>query len=63
MRDTIISCLGLRDPAIVVASFNRPNIALTVRHKALIGSGGGGSDQDVLEVRVGAGPRASLHAK
>jgi hypothetical protein len=46
----IIERLRLRDPARVAASFNRPNIRLSVRHKALLG---GGTDADVLDVRGG----------
>ncbi|KXZ55754.1 hypothetical protein GPECTOR_2g1304 [Gonium pectorale] len=42
----ITSVLGLRDPALIKGSFNRPNIAYQVRYKELIGDG---SDSAALE--------------
>lgn len=53
VRESIIACLGLQRPALIAASFNRPNIALRVRHKVLLGASG--SDDDVVEVRAREG--------
>lgn len=39
--------LALKQPKVLVASFNRPNIQYSVRHKELIGDG---SDSAVLKV-------------
>jgi hypothetical protein len=51
VRAAIVQALRLADPAVIVNSFNRPNIELTVRHKALLGG-----DDEVMEV-CGAGSR------
>ncbi|KIZ04575.1 ATP-dependent DNA helicase RecQ [Monoraphidium neglectum] len=47
VQESIVRCLGLSKPQIIAASFNRPNIELTVRHKALLGAQG--ADDDVME--------------
>jgi superfamily II DNA helicase RecQ len=52
VKSSIIELLGLQSPVVIASSFNRPNIALTVRHKALLGAG---TEDDLVE--VGAGPR------
>jgi RecQ family ATP-dependent DNA helicase len=39
VRDGIVDLLRLRPPRVLVASFNRPNIALAVRFKELVGDG------------------------
>ncbi|GBF97647.1 ATP-dependent DNA helicase Q-like [Raphidocelis subcapitata] len=46
VRSSILEVLGLQSPVVIASSFNRPNIALTVRHKALLG---GGTDDDLVE--------------
>lgn len=50
VQESIIKCLGLSSPVVITNSFNRPNIAITVRHKCLLGVAG--TDNDVVEVRA-----------
>lgn len=45
----ISSILALKQPKILIGSFNRPNIQYSVRHKGLIGDG---SDAAVLQVQT-----------
>ncbi|KAI8472385.1 MAG: putative ATP-dependent DNA helicase recQ [Monoraphidium minutum] len=47
VQASIVDALRLARPAVITASFNRPNIRLGVRHKALLGARGG--DDDVLQ--------------
>lgn len=45
----ISDILALKQPKVLIGSFNRPNIQYSVRHKELIGDG---SDAAVMQVQM-----------
>lgn len=53
VQESIIEALRLKQPAVLKQSFNRPNLAFSVRHKELIGDG---SDAAITAVRPILGP-------
>jgi len=50
--------LALKQPKVLIGSFNRPNIQYSVRHKELIGDG---SDAAVVQVQTQPAP-CSMHS-
>lgn len=57
VRDSIIRCLGLVQPVVLQSSFNRPNIAYSMRYKECIEGTeeADGSEESAVEVRVQGG--------